>query len=77
MPRIREVQHVARVAEQLALLPGELSGPLYEQLHGFRGRELQDGEHVELLLVAGRAVRLNLFVDRDGTLWIEALAISR
>ncbi|RMG08063.1 MAG: hypothetical protein D6731_22500 [Planctomycetota bacterium] len=69
------MRHVEGAAEQLAALPEAVSEPLYEQLSAFRDRVLAPGEHVELLLVEGRAVRLNLFVDTDGTLWVERLGL--
>ena len=75
MPTILDVKHVTGVREQLAALPKDLSTPLSVQLEAFRGQDLLPGEHVELLMVDGRAVRLNFFVDTDGTLWIERLAV--
>ena len=76
MPTILDVKHVPGVRQQLAELPRELSTPLSVQLEGFRGRDLQPGEHVELLSVDGRSVRLNFFVDTDGTLWIERIGTT-
>jgi hypothetical protein len=69
------VEHVDGAAEALAGLPETLTEVLYEQLTGFRDRELTPGDHVELLLVDGTAVRVNFFVDTDGTLWIERLGV--
>ena len=76
MVRISAVRHVDGLAEQLAELPDAVSEVLYAQLTGFRDTELREGDHVELLRVDGRAVRVNFFVDTDGTLWIERLAVS-
>jgi hypothetical protein len=74
--RITNVRHVDGLAEELAKLPEEVSEVLYEQLTGWRDRELPGGEHLEMLLIEGRAVRVNFFVDTDGTLWIERLAVG-
>ncbi len=76
MPRIRRVEHVDGAAEQLAALPEDVAGALYEQLTAFRDTELHSGNHVELLLIQGQAVRVNFFVDTDGTLWIERLGVN-
>jgi hypothetical protein len=76
VPRIQKVEHVDGVAEALASLPEAVTEILYQQLTGFRDRELPTGDHVELLLIDGRAVRVNFFVDTDGTLWIERLGIQ-
>jgi len=76
VPRIREVRHVAELAESLAEAPPELVDPLYAELQELRDQELAGGEHVKLLLVNGRAVRVNLFVDVDGTLWLERFALG-
>lgn len=73
MPWIREVCHEADAAEELAHLPPGVVEACYEQLQGLRDRDLATGTHVELLLVDGHAIRVNLFVDTDGTLWIERL----
>ncbi len=73
VPTILDVQHVPGVRQQLADLPKELSTPLSVQLESFRGQDLKPGEHVEFLRVDGRSVRLNFFVDTDGTLWIERI----
>ena len=75
MPRVGRVEHVDGAAEQLALLPDSLTQPLYAAFESLREREFVSGEHVELLLVEGRAVRVNFFVDTDGTLWIERLGM--
>ena len=75
VPKIRDVKHVAGVKAQLAELPDTLVDLLYEQLEAFLGKELLPGEHVELLLVDGQAVRLSFFVDTDGLLWIERLGL--
>ena len=76
MVRISSVRHVDGLAEQLAELPEDVTELLYAQLTGFRDTELPAGDHVELLSVEGRAVRVNFFVDTDGTLWIERLATA-
>ena len=76
MVRISTVRHVDGLAEQMAELPEAVSEVLYEQLTGFRDTELPEGDHVELLRVEGTAVRVNFFVDTDGTLWIERLATA-
>ena len=55
-------------------LPDEVVDALDAALVARRGTDLAGGEHVELLLVQGRAVRVNLFLDCDGTLWVEGLA---
>ena len=75
VPKIRDVKHVAGVKKQLAELPDAMADLLHEQVEAFQGKELSVGEHVELLLVDGRAVRLSFFVDTDGRLWIERLGI--
>ncbi len=75
VPKIRDVKHVAGFKKQLAELPDALADLLYEQVEAFCGKELPPGEHVELLLVDGRAVRLSFFVDTDGLLWMERLGL--
>lgn len=76
MPRVREVCHVPEASERLAALAPELNDLLREELEALTGCELCGGEHVKLLLVDGRAVRLNLFVDVDGTLWVERVGVA-
>lgn len=73
---VRQVRHVAGAEQQIAMLPRELSTPLRVQLESFHGQDVQEGTHVELLLVDGHAVRMNFFVDVDGTLWIEHLSVA-
>ncbi len=76
MPRIRDMQRLRGVSPQLGELPETLWGPLEEVLADFCRQELSPGEHVELLLVEGHPVRVNLFVDLDGTLWLERVAVG-
>lgn len=76
MPIIRQVQHEQGAREVLGRLPEPFSATVFEQLEAFLRRDLPVGEHVELLVIDGRAVRLNFFVDTDGTLWIERLGVA-
>jgi hypothetical protein len=76
VPIIRQVQHEPGAREQLGRLPQPVSDALYDQLDAFRARDLPVGDHVELLVIDGRAVRVNFFVDVDGTLWIERLGVG-
>ncbi len=55
-------------------LPDEVVDAVDAALGARQGAELAGGDHIELLWVAGRAVRVNLFLDCDGTLWVEGLA---
>ncbi|MCW8140471.1 MAG: hypothetical protein KIT58_16355 [Planctomycetota bacterium] len=76
MPIVRQVQHEQGAREALGGLPEPFCDVLREQLEAFRARDLPVGDHVELLVIDGRAVRVNFFVDTDGTLWIERLGVS-
>lgn len=76
MPVIRQVQHEQGARAALGALPEAFLDAIYELLEGFVRRDLPVGEHVELLVIDGRAVRVNFFVDVDGTLWIERLGVS-
>lgn len=76
VPIIRQVQHEKGAREALGRLPEPFSDAVMEQLEGFRARDLPVGDHVELLVIDGRAVRVNFFVDTDGTLWIERLGVA-
>lgn len=72
--RIGAVQHQAGAAESLARLPSELLRALYERLDDYVGQELDVGTHVQWLKLEDRRIRVNFFVDTDGTLWVERLA---
>lgn len=67
---------MADLAEPLAELPTALVEALFAQLRELEGEELVTGDHVKLLLVERRAVRANLFVDTDGTLWVVQVAVA-
>jgi len=70
---IRQVHHQAEAGQQLVGLPQDVIDALYELLNAYVGRELETGNHVQRLSVEGRAIRVNFFVDTDGTLWIERM----
>lgn len=76
VPTIRQVQHERGAREALGRLPDAFNDALLEQLEAYRSRDLPVGDHVELLVIDGRAVRVNFFVDTDGTLWIERLGVG-
>jgi hypothetical protein len=76
VPVIRSVQHEQGARAALGTLPEAFTDTLWDLLEGFLRRDLPVGEHVELLVIDGRAVRVNFFVDVDGTLWIERLGVS-
>lgn len=76
VPTIRQIQHERGARESLGALPEAFSDALMEQLEAFRDRDLPVGDHIELLVIDGRAVRVNFFVDTDGTLWIERLGVG-
>jgi hypothetical protein len=74
---IREVSYTSAARRQLATLPGALHDALYEELReAFQGQELRDGLHVQTLILGERVVRANLFADKDGTLWVDAVAVG-
>lgn len=72
--RVHAVRWLEGLRPARASLPDELVDAVDAALGARRGAELAGGDHVELLWVAGRAVRVNLFLDCDGTLWVEGLA---
>jgi hypothetical protein len=76
VPIVRQVQHEKGAREALGRLPESFTDVLRDLLEAYRTRELPVGDHVELLVIDGRAVRINFFVDTDGTLWIERLGVS-
>ena len=76
MPIVKQVQHEQGAREVLGRLPEQFSDAVLELLEEFRARDLPVGDHVELLVIDGRAVRINFFVDTDGTLWIERLGVA-
>lgn len=76
VPIVRQIQHEKGAREALGRLPEPFSDAVLEQLEAFRACELPVGDHVELLAIDGRAVRVNFFVDTDGTLWIERLGVT-
>jgi hypothetical protein len=76
MVRIRRVERVRGTLEALGAIAEGVADACHDELVAHVDRELSPGDHVQLLLVEGRAVRVNFFVDVDGTLWIERVASS-
>lgn len=72
--RVQRIQHVAGAAEQLSSLPGDVLQELYARLDEYKGQEHALGTHAEYLNVEGFVILVDLFVDVDGTLWIERMA---
>ena len=76
MVRVLKIAHLTDAARRLVTASDELLEALYAALEGFVGREMAVGDHVERLVVEGRAVRVNLFADTDGTLWVTGVAVG-
>jgi len=74
--RIQRVGHLTDAARRLVAVPDELLDALYEAVGRFVGVEMSLGEHVEGLVVDGRVVRVNLFADADGTLWVTGIGMA-
>lgn len=75
--KIRQVSFTGGARRQLADLPPALHDTLYEELREqFTGAVLTEGIHVQTLIVDGSVVRANLFVDADGSLWIDAIGVA-
>jgi hypothetical protein len=72
--RVQAVRWLEGLRPARGGLPDEVVDAVDAALGARQGAALAGGDHVELLWVAGRAVRVNLFLDRDGTLWVEGLA---
>lgn len=72
--RVQTVRWLEGLRPARASLPDEVVDAVDAALGARRGAALAGGDHVELLWVSGRAVRVNLFLDCDGTLWVEGLA---
>ncbi len=69
--RVKAGERRSGAREQLGGLADDVQDALHEQLERYVGRELDVGPHVQRLDLEGRAVRLDFFVDTDGTLWID------
>jgi hypothetical protein len=76
MVRIRQVERIRSAREALGAIADVVADACHDELASHVDRDLPPGDHIQLLLVDGRAVRVNFFVDVDGTLWIERVAAT-
>ncbi len=74
VPPIRAVRKAPSAVAQLGALPDDVADACLDELEGWVAQDVALGDHVVLLLVDGHALRVNLFVDTDGTLWVERVA---
>ena len=74
---VREVAFTAGARRQLGELQAELHDACLGELRDqYEGQELSEGDHVQALVLEQRVVRANLFVDKNGILWVESLRLG-
>jgi hypothetical protein len=74
--RIKRVERLAQGGGDLEKLPQGVADSLGARLDEYLGQELRVGRHVEYFALESFAVRVNVFADTDGTLWVEKVAVS-
>lgn len=71
--RIREIEHLGEAARRIGTLSEHLIEEIENALERFVGQDHAIGSHVEFLVVEGQPIRVDFFVDTDGTLWVQDL----
>lgn len=72
---VREVAYTGAARRQLGEMPEALHDACLEELRDqFQGEGLQEGGHVKALLLGEHVLRANLFVDKNGVLWVESVS---
>lgn len=72
---VKEVAYTSAARRQLGELPDVLHDACLEELRDqFQGEGMQEGGHVKALLLDDHVLRANLFVDKNGVLWVESVS---